>query len=231
MSISRQLYQLQEIDQEVESDEQTLRGLVSQLGESKAVVEAKAGLVSAQKRREELAQRQRALEGEVDDLASKIAAAEGQLYSGRIGNPKELANLQHEVELLKAKRDQLEVKALEVMEQAEAATASVAADISQLEQLEAAWRKQQGDLSQQIEIYRNKLSELKQRRQQYGTGIDQQAVAAYERIRQQKGQAVARVEQGICRGCRISLPVSNLQQARGPQLVHCSSCGRILFQP
>jgi predicted nucleic acid-binding Zn-ribbon protein len=231
MSISRQLYQLQEIDQEVESDEQTLRGLAAQLGESKAVVEAKAGLISAQKHVEELAQRQRALEGEVDDLASKIAAAEGQLYSGRIGSPKELANLQHEVELLKAKRDQLEVKALEVMEQAEATEASVAADISQLEQMEAAWRRQQDDLSQQMEIYRNKLSELKQRRQQCGTGIDQQAVAAYERIRQQKGQAVARVEQGICRGCRISLPVSNLQQARGPQLVHCSSCGRILFQP
>ena len=41
----------------------------------------------------------------------------------------------------------------------------------------------------------------------------------------------ARVEQGICRGCRISLPTTDLQQARSGKLVQCSSCGRILFLP
>ena len=51
----------------------------------------------------------------------------------------------------------------------------------------------------------------------------------YTELKKQKGIAVAKVEQGICRGCRISLPTAELQQARSGSLVRCSSCGRILF--
>ncbi|MDI6814491.1 MAG: hypothetical protein QMC90_00160 [Dehalococcoidales bacterium] len=41
----------------------------------------------------------------------------------------------------------------------------------------------------------------------------------------QRGTAVAKVEQGLCRGCRISLSTAKLQQARSGSLVQCSSCG------
>jgi len=34
---------------------------------------------------------------------------------------------------------------------------------------------------------------------------------------------------GICQGCRITLPNTDLQRARGGGVVRCSSCGRIIF--
>jgi len=38
------------------------------------------------------------------------------------------------------------------------------------------------------------------------------------------------VEQGLCQGCRISLPMSIVQKARaGVGLVQCVSCERILL--
>ena len=49
------------------------------------------------------------------------------------------------------------------------------------------------------------------------------------KLKKQKGTAVAKVEQGVCCGCRISLPSTELQRARSDSLVRCSSCGRILF--
>ena len=231
MSIAKQLYQLQEVDLEIEANEQALRRLVSQLGENRTVVEAQTKLTSEQRRLDELKHQQRSAEWEIDSLVSKITAAEEQLYSGRIKNPKELTNLQHEVDILKAKRDQLENRALEIMDQVELAEANVAATGNEFNKLDAEWHRQQQQLSTDIEALKSKLSDLSQKRQLMSAEIDPQAVVVYDKLRKQKGQAVAKVEQGICRGCRISLPSSELQQARSGSLVHCSSCGRILFLP
>jgi len=231
MGVAKQLYQLQEVDLEIEANEQTLNRLVSQLGKNQTVVEARAKLDSEQRRLDDLKRRQHSAEGDVDDLITKITTAEEQLYSGRIRNPKELTNLQHEVDLLKAKRDQLENKALEIMDQVELAEASVATSGNEFNKLETEWHSQQQQLSVDIELLQSKLSELRQKRQLLSAEIDPQAVGVYDKLRKQKGQAVAKVEQGICRGCRISLPFSELQQARSGNLVQCSSCGRILFLP
>lgn len=231
MSIARQLYQLQEVDLEIEANELTLHRLVSQLGENREIVEAQAKLTSEQRRLDELKHQQHSAEWEIDDLVSKVTAAEEQLYSGRIKNPKELTNLQHEVDILKAKRDQLENKALEIMDQVESTEASVAAKSSELNRLETEWHRQQQQLSTDIETLKSKLSDLGHKRQLISAEVDPQAVVVYDKLRQQKGQAVAKVEQGICRGCRISLPFSGLQQVRSGNLVQCGSCGRILFLP
>lgn len=231
MSIARQLYRLQEVDLEIESNEQALHRLVSQLGENREIVEAQTKLTSEQRRLDELKHQQRSAEWEIDDLVSKVTAAEEQLYSGRIKNPKELTNLQHEVDILKAKRDQLENRALEIMNQVESTEASVAAKSSELNRLETEWHRQQEQLSTDIAALKSKLSDLGHKRQLMSAEIDPPAVAVYDKLRQQKGQAVAKVEQGICRGCRISLPFSGLQQVRSGSLVRCSSCGRILFLP
>lgn len=231
MGVAKQLYQLQEVDLEIEASEQTLNRMVSQLGKNQVVVEAQTRLTSEQGQLDALKHRQRSTEREIDDLVSKITTAEEQLYSGRIKNPKELTSLQHEVNVLKAKRDQLENKALEVMDQVEQAEANVAAADGEFNKLEVEWHHQQQQLSADIEALKSKLSDLRDKRQLLSAEIDPQAVAVYDKLRKQKGQAVAKVEQGICRGCRISLPFSELQQARSGNLVQCSSCGRILFLP
>jgi len=229
MSVANQLYQLQEIDLAIESNEQAVSQIASQLGESKAVVRAQAELTLEHQRLEELRHQQRSAEWEIDDLVAKLAIAEDKLYSGEIRNPKELTNLQHEVEGLRAKRSQLEDKVLALMEQVELAMVSVASRSSGLKALEVEWRSQQQQLSNDMEQLKTILSELNHKRQQLLAKIAPQAVELYNELKKQKGTAVAKVEQGICRGCRISLPITEVQRARSDTLVRCSSCGRILF--
>jgi len=229
MNVANQLYQLQAVDLAIESSEQAVSQIASQLGESKAVVEAQAKLTLGHQRLEELRHQQDSAEWEIDDLVAKLAIAEDKLYSGEIRNPKELTNLQHEVDGMRAKRNQLEDKALAIMEQVELATASVASESSELKTLEVEWRSQQQQLSTEMEQLKTTLSEFNHKRQLQLAKIDPQAVEVYNELKKQKRTAVAKVEQGICRGCRISLPTTELQRARSDSLVRCSSCGRILF--
>lgn len=231
MSVTRQLYQLQEVDTELESVERAMSQIASQLGESQVVLKAQAELKSEHQRLEELKQLQRSSEWEIDDLVNKLAAAEEKLYSGSIKNPKELTSLQHEAEGMKARRSQLEDKALEIMNQSELAEASVATKSNELKRLESDWQSQQQRLSDEMEQLKAAVSDLKQKWQLMSAKIDPRVVEFYGDLKKQKGAAVAKVMQGICRSCRISLSTAELQQARGNRLVQCSSCGRILFLP
>ncbi len=231
MSVAKQFYQLQEVELEIESNEQALAQIASQLGESQVVVRTQAKLKSEQQQLEELGRQQHSAEWEIDDLANKLTTAEEKLYSGRIKDPKELTNLQHEVDGLRIRRNHLEDKVLEIMDRVELAAASVATLSNELKTLETDWHSQQQLLSTNMEQLKTLLSDLKHKRQLLSAKIDPQAVKLYQELKKQKGQAVAKVEQGICRGCRISLPTTELQRARSDSLVQCSSCGRILFLP
>ena len=231
MSIARQLYQLHEFDLEIDSNEQALIQKTSLLGESQALIRTQTELDSEQQRLDDLKHQQHSAEWEIDDLTSKIKAAEGQLYGGKITNPKELTGLQHEVETLKTRRNQVENDALGTMDRVEQAEAGIAALNGELKKLKGEWQSQQQQLSAETDQLKSKLADLRQKRQRLADEIDPQAIELYQRLRNHKGQAVSRVEQGICHGCRISLSSSELQQARGGNLVQCSSCGRILFLP
>ena len=229
MSIARQLYQLQGVELEIESEEQALARSVGQLGESRVLAKAKARLSGVRQRLEQLEHEQHDAEWQIEDLEPKLAAARDSLYGGRISNPKELSSLQHEVEGLESRRNRLEEKALGIMERVELATAELASAGSELEALENVWRGEQQKLSLEIERLKGSLSELRRRRQLMLAGISTETVDFYDRLKVQKGWAMARVEQGTCGGCRISLSTAELQRARGNRLVECSSCGRILF--
>jgi predicted nucleic acid-binding Zn-ribbon protein len=229
MNVARQLYELQELDLEIESDERALKQVTSQLGESQEVLEAQEQLQSEQERLEGLKHQQHSAEWEIDDITTKIAAAEESLFSGRIKNPKELASLQHEVETFKSRRGQLEEKALSVIDQVEQAEAAVAGTTSRLGNLTADWQRQQKQLADEMARLKAALSDLKEKWRQLSGQVEPETIEFYQQLRSRKGTAVARVEQGICRGCRISLPITDLQRARGNNLVQCSSCGRILF--
>jgi hypothetical protein len=229
MAITKQLYQLQELDIETEQTEQTLALKTGLLGKREALDDAQSRLASARLHLEELKRQHHNAEWEVDDLLNKIAAAEKQLYGGRITNPKELSSLQHEVNTMKARSDQLENKALEIIDHVETAEQTVTSASREYQKLEDEWHRQQRQLTEDIELLKKTLADLKQRRQQLVEQIESPAVELYEKIRQQKQQAVAKVEQGICRACRISLSASALQKARSGQPVQCDTCGRILF--
>ncbi len=229
MAVTRQLYQLQELDLEIEQEEQSLAEKTGQIGVRDILDAASSRIESEQKNLDELRRQHRNAEAEFDDLLSKIAATEEQLYSGKITNPKELSSLQHEVTTMRTRSDELENKALEIIDRVEAAEASLTTAKDDYKKLEVEWQNGQKQLAVEIDKLNASLNDLKEKRHQLAGQIDSTAIDLYERIRQQKKDAVAKVEQGICRACRISLSASALQRARSGQPVQCGTCGRILY--
>lgn len=231
MSIARDLYQLQEIELALEANEQAQTKISNQLGESQEVNKARAKLTTEQKHIEELGKQQKSAEWEIDDLTTKIKTIEKKLYDGKIFNPKELGNLQAEAEDFKKKRSGFEDKVLDLMEQTELANKSLDSINVELVRLTAQWQNQQKQLTGELEQLKTNHGALETKKQAFLPQIDANAVETYRELRKRKGTAIARVEQGICLGCRITLPNSDLQQAKSGRLVKCSSCNRILFLP
>ena len=230
MTTARQLFQLQCIEQDIESREAELQQKQAQIGESRQLLDAREKLEQGRRQLAGLKQQQQTAEWEADDIGAKLSAAQKNLYSGNIKNPKELSSLQHEVEGLKSKRDGLDEKALQLMEQVETAESAVQQTENELVEVEKQWCEEQKQLAASIEELEGILAKLNADRQQALDGISADALECYNSLKEQKrGQAVAKVEQGTCRGCRISLSTAELQRVKGSNLVMCSSCGRILF--
>ncbi len=121
------------------------------------------------------------------------------------------------------------LETVDLLEQVEQVEASIATANSELSKLEAEWQDQQRQLSRDMEQVKATLADLRQKQQLLSAGIEPQTVELYHQLRRQKGTGVARVEQGVCSGCRISLSTAKLQQVRSGSLVQCSNCGRILY--
>lgn len=230
MNLGKRLYDLQQIDLDLEKKTEMLSHVESQLSHNEALAEAKAEVERKRENLAELEKKEITAEWVVDDLEAKAGPLQKKLYADSVKNPKELMGLQQQVEQLKSQIREEEDKTLEIMSQVEALRKEVASRAAEAKKLEEEWQKrreqllvEQAELSSTIDIAREKRSEL-------AATIEPAHLELYEALRARKqGQAVAGIEQGRCQGCRITLPVSELMRARMGELVQCDSCGRILY--
>jgi predicted nucleic acid-binding Zn-ribbon protein len=231
MNKAKQLYELQETDLDIEHKTETLTQLRSQLGKDDDLVSARAALDTARKHLTDLEHQQRTAEWGVEELGTKIAHEEKKLYEGSMKNPRELMSLQKEVEILKGQHGAQEEQLLTMMIEVDTAQQDVNLQRSELEVMERDWQENQKRLLREQTELEADLAALQQKREFVLGQTDSASLKVYEGLRQGKqGLAVAKVVQGGCQGCRISLPMSDQQRARmGHDLVTCSNCGRILY--
>jgi len=229
MTVAKRLYELQQIDLDIQAKQETLDEISHQLGESASLNEARLQLIAVEEHLAALTKQQREVEWELDDLGSNIRQLSEKLYAGKIKNPKELLGLEHEVGTLRSMLKQREDKLLDLMSEVEAAQRKVVHEKEHLQKLELEWQQEQKILAQRQAEVSGQLVGLRQGRQALVSGITPEALGLYEGMRSRKAQVVVRVEQGMCQGCRLTLPMSEWQRAKAGNLVQCSSCGRILY--
>ena len=231
MSKARHLYELQDIDLQIDSNIQKLADVSTQIGESEALKHAREDLVKEEERLADMARQQRELEAEVDDLKAKVAVAEDRLYGGAIKNPKELSSIQEQVKNYHKKIGEVDDSTLEMMSEEDTLEQQLATKREEINRMEEEWKTEQQSLLKQQEELKAELDSLEDTKKGLASKIDADSLELYQLLRQKRqGRAVAKVEQGMCQGCRISLPVSELQKVRQNQeIVQCGSCERILY--
>lgn len=231
MSKGKQLYELQEVDLEIDAKRERLTQVMGRLGESEVLDEAHLSLARDEEKLVELQRIQREVEREVEDLQAKAAVATDKLYGGTVKNPKELSSLQEQLSNFRRKIGEGDDKTLDIMSEVEAAQKEVSLKRSEVAKIEEGWQAEQASLSQEQTELSAALSTLEQKRKELASKLDTVSLELYEDIRQKRqGRAVAKLERGMCQGCRIALPMSELQRARmGQELVQCGSCERVLY--
>jgi uncharacterized protein len=233
MTLIADLYALQEIDSHIDQDEAALKSLRAPAIENEALDEARIERAEHQTGLPELESLQRDLELQTAGLTEKAEPVERKLYDGSITNPKELSDLQRDLDQIIRHRQSLEDELLSVLEQIEAKRAAIAAIEGQIERMES---QSAADLaSNQADEARleSELARLQERRSSAAGRIPGTTLAAYDRLRRRRrGVAVVRVERGTCLGCRLTVPTVVLQRARSgtnPTPVQCPSCERMLY--
>src|SRR5258707_7307615 len=115
MSRAGSLLQLQGIDLEMDVKRARLRAIEIALGDDPTVQMAQRDLVEAQGDLHSARVSIQNLEFDGQNLGQKIADVDSRMYSGKVTNPKELQDLQNEVNSLRHRRDALEEKQVEAL--------------------------------------------------------------------------------------------------------------------
>jgi hypothetical protein len=224
------LFALQEIDLRRDARRAVIADIESRLEEPEAVRAAREAVEDTEGDLKGLQRLQRSFDAKLADLDAKIKPLETRMYDGSVRNPKELTDMQKELDHFRAQRGKLDDEGLELIEAVEETTRLLKQQQTALSTAEADWQQEQRDLRDQKSVAESEFSSLEGQRGDHTAEMDRGMLGLYESLRTSKaGRAVALVVRGQCQGCRITLPTHLVQRLRGGGLlIQCPNCERIL---
>ncbi len=229
------LLQLAELDAEVSRAEHRTKNLPEQ----KAVEEVQAFHREANDR---LAALRLALadidaqvakyETEIDGVRQREDRDRALLAGGTV-DPKQLNDLQHELDTLLRRQSSLEDSELEAMERREELTADQERELAGLEELQGAL----ADAQRACDDARGELTQLIEksvaRRAELIAGIAEGLVTLYERQRTRAGVGAGQLQGRRCGACRIEIDKGELARiaaAPDDEVLRCPECSAILLR-
>ncbi len=232
MDIVQSLYELQEMEGDLQKSKNDLAEVISRLDHNEGVVRSRDRAVRVKAAFTKLQLQQSELDVDVQEAVGRLKDLDKRLYSGSTAAPKDLLALQHEIKFTQEKHEGLEAKLLEKMEQVEAGKKAVATIDADLAATELAWEAEQPKLQQEQARLEQHAKEVARAYQAAEAAVDAADLKMYRTLQKSKGMAIAKVERGMCSGCTIAVPSHELQQLRTATTpMRCSSCGRFLFSP
>lgn len=231
MSAALGLFRLQQIDSRMDRARARLEAIRQMLENDADLKAASAKLADAEARARAAKSALADAEIEAQRQRIKIEQAEVSLYGGGVRNPKELQDLQHDAASLKKHLVTLEDRLLEAMLASESAESALTEARAELKQVEAGRGNQNQNLTGEQSELVHQMERFTSERQAALSALDVQWINLYESLRaERRGVAVTAISDGACASCGTTLTASQQQNARSAgQLVHCPTCGRILY--
>jgi uncharacterized protein len=194
------------------------------------LVELDNDLGIAARQNEDVGRQQNRIEGEIEIVTEKIAKEESRLFGGAVSNPKELAALQAEVEMLKKKVGGLEDELLEVMVQKDGLAETIASLTSERDGRGDEAKRLSASVDEVTAEINTALEGHHATRDAIAAEIPDDLLALYEQLRDQKhGVGAAALEGDTCLGCHTKLPAREVEHLRAERgLQRCDNCRRIL---
>lgn len=230
LPILEKLLVLQHCDQQVRDVHQALEALPKEKEACEQdAARATQRLHAAQESRRELEKELKKLDGDILIKQGQIARYKTQQLETRKNDA--YAALLHEIEAAGKAILEIEEQQLGLMEQVDALA-------EKLETAQAAYDielKRIGKILSTLDGRRENLlkrcEELMQQRPHLLEGLEEDCLEQYERLfRSKGGNPIVPIENNVCTGCHMKVTTQTVLAARAEkEMVHCSQCGRILY--
>jgi len=177
----------------------------------------------------------KAKQTEIKQLEIEIETQRGKISKFRqqqldIKTNKEFKAIESEIKSVQRTIAGLEDKELGLMEELERIQQDIAARKTDLEAEDKA-------VAADVRVFDERAAELEQeckveeeRRAEAARDVDPEWLERYDTIRVRRGNALVKLENGVCSGCHMQLPPAALHDTRNDKtMTTCDFCGRLLY--
>jgi predicted nucleic acid-binding Zn-ribbon protein len=182
----------------------------------------------------DLKREQSKAEADVEQVRSRIARDQSRLDAGQVSSPRELENLQSEIESLHRRQGDLEDVELEVMERREAVQARLAAAAAEREAAAADITAVTARRDEILAEMAEQSAKASDRRAAVAAEEPADLIDLYEKLRAQHGGVgAAALRRGQCQGCHLTMNTVDLNAIRAAapdEVLRCEECRRILVR-
>ena len=231
------LLELADIDAELTRNEHRRRGLpehaeLDRLETKDADLQDSIAALTAQN--SDLRREQAKAEADVEQVRARIDRDRQRLDGGMVNSPRELENLQSEVQSLHRRQSDLEEVVLDVMERLETAQSALTEAAAERQQLAVSL----ADVTAARDTALAELGEQSvkaiDRRVEVAASMPADLLNLYDKLRAQHGGVgAAALRHRRCQGCNLTLNTVDLNAMRAApddEVLRCEECRRILVR-
>jgi len=229
MSWTQALVRVQDVDLQLAGNHQRLREVEARLDDTSALRTARQEADARREATDAARKAQQELEFQVGQVQIQRERAEGNLYSGRITNTRELQDLQSKIRSLKRRINALEDELLEAMMAHEEARDAAQAAIANLDETQRRTDLTQSALTAERNRLKREDETLTAERQALRGQIPGSVIDSYDYLRKRTGgRPVAVLKGDVCSVCGMVVTMPVQQQVNRGQEAYCNNCRRLL---
>lgn len=174
----------------------------------------------------------RSLEMNTQKIVDDRKELSENMYGGKVSNIKELEQMQRKMDLLAAEKKKLEDNILNLMESIEEQESSLEQISAELNHSRQDLEGKEKQLTDELLQLERELARLEEERINIAGKIEAKYMNKYVMLAEKnQGQALARVVEDLCSGCRVYISSGLRGKLYNPAaMVYCENCGRLLVK-
>lgn len=182
----------------------------------------------------DLNREQNKAEADVEQVRSRIERDRQRLDGGMISSPKELENLQSEIQSLQRRQSDLEEIVLDVMERRETTSSNLESATTERTSVQADLQTVTAARDQALAELDEQAAKANAARTQIAAALPAGLIELYDKLRAQHGGVgAAALRLRRCQGCNLTVntvDVNAIRAAAPDEVIRCEECRRILVR-
>ncbi len=225
------MYQVQQIDSDIDRASRRVAEIDKLIQNNKTIASAEKALEEQQQIFLQRTNEFNQINDEMEKKRIKKSQSQSSLYSGKVQNPKELEDLQHEISSLEKVIASLEDTQMQALIALDTAENNLDTAKLRLKKAKSAFATEVAMLRAEKDALLKSIEGLQAKRDPIMQLVAKEYQAQYKSLRKQKkGVAVTKLNDSSCGACGGNLTASQAQSARSSKTIFiCPNCGRIIY--